>query len=88
MKWSLPFSLLQSFLDPQLTKEGKPYAPFRYKQIVQECYYLSKNCNTSYTDLMKITPLERKYMLELLNKEAEKLQQANEEARARMKTKK
>lgn len=71
-----------------MTKEGKPYAPYRYKQIVTECYYLSKNCNTSYTDLMKITPLERRYMLELLNKEAEKMQEAREEAKAKLKSKK
>ena len=71
-----------------MTSDGKPYAPIRYRQIVSECYYLSKNCNTSYADLMKITPLERKYMLELLNKEAEKIAQANEDAKARMKNKK
>jgi len=67
-----------------LTSDGRPYAPYRYKQIVSECYYLSKNCNTSYTDLLKITPLERKYMLELLNKEAERLAEAQQEAKARM----
>ena len=72
-----------------MTNDGKPYAPYRYRQIVQECYYLSKNCNTSYVDVRdKTTPLERKYMLELLNKEAEKLAQAQEEAKARMKKKK
>ena len=71
-----------------MTSDGKAYAPYRYKQIVTECYYISKNCNTSYTDLMKITPLERKYMLELLNKEAQKVAEAREEANARIKNKK
>ena len=60
---------------------GKPYAPARYKQIVTECYYLSKNLNTSYSDLLKVTPLERKYMLELLNKEADQVAKLREEAK-------
>lgn len=68
-----------------MTNDKKPYAPYRYRQIVSECYYLSKNCNTSYTDILKITPLERKYMLELLSKEAEKLAEVQQEAQARMK---
>lgn len=76
-------------MDPQLTKDGKPYGPYRYRQIVSECYYLSKNCHTSYTDIRdKTTPLERKIMLELLNKEAEKLAEAQQEAKARFKYKK
>ena len=42
-----------------------------YKRIVQECYIISHRIHTSYLDLMKITPLERKYMWELLHAEAE-----------------
>jgi len=42
-----------------------------YKRIVQECYVISRQINTSYTDLMNVTPLERKYMWELLHAEAE-----------------
>lgn len=68
-------------MDPQLTKEGKPYGPWRYKQIVTECYLLSKNCNTSYTDVLKITPLERKYMLDLLAEEAKRNRELLEQAR-------
>jgi len=37
---------------------------------------------------MKITPLERRYMLELLNKEAQKIAEAKEEASARIKNRK
>lgn len=53
-------------MDPQLTKEGKPYGPARYKEIVTERYLISKNINTSYNDIGKMTPLERQYILELL----------------------
>lgn len=72
-----PFALHQSFLDPQtLIKDdnGKeiPYGLFRYKQIIQECYLISKNINTSYLDLMDITPNEKNMMLELLKDEAKR----------------
>jgi len=55
-------------------KDGKeiPYGPWRYKRIVEECYFISHQINTSYTDLLKITPRERSYMLEFLNEELRK----------------
>lgn len=63
-----------------MTSDGKPYGPFRYKQIVQECYLISKNMNTSYTEVRDtITPIERKMMLEFLNEEAEKVKKSFEE---------
>ena len=58
-----------NFLDPKLTSDGKPYGPYRYKEIVKECYLISKNCNTSYTDLMNITPIEKNYLLEFISEE-------------------
>jgi len=73
-----------------LTEDGKPYGPYRYAQIVKECYLISKNCNTSYTDLMDITPYERKIILNLIADEIEKSQAAIEkskqEAQARSKS--
>lgn len=65
-----PFASHLNFLDPQFDDEGRPYGPIRYKEIVKECYLISKNINTSYTDLMNITPTERSYMLEFLIDEA------------------
>lgn len=55
-----------SFLDPTLTKDKKPYGPARYKEIVQERYFISKNINTSYNDIGKITPAEREYLIEFI----------------------
>lgn len=60
-----------SFLDPQLTKDGKPYGPIRLKEIIKERYLISKNINTSYNDTGKITPLERRYILEFMIEEVQ-----------------
>lgn len=56
-------------MDPQLTSDGRLYAPIRYKQIVKERYYISKNIHTSYNDIGKLTPLERQYLIEFINEE-------------------
>lgn len=83
MKWWYPFASQVNFLDPQLTNDGKPYGPYRYKEIIRECYYISKTINTSYNDLLKITPIERQYLLsfivEDINKEKEMIEKAKKE---------
>lgn len=66
MKLSLTFASNQNFLDPKLTEDGQPYGPARYKRIVQECYLISKNMNTSYSDVLKLTPKEREYLIKFL----------------------
>jgi len=55
-----------------------------YKRIVNECYFISHNINTSYTDLMNITPTERKYMLEFLDAERAEDEKRNEEFKKRL----
>ena len=69
-KWRFPFASHLNFLDQQTTNDGRPFGPIRYKEIVKECYLISKNINTSYTDLLNITPVERNYMLQFLVEEA------------------
>ena len=78
---SRSFASNQSFLDPQYLSNGEPYAPFRYKQIAIECYRISHRIHTSYTDLMKVTPLERKYMLDMIDLEDERQKQELENAK-------
>lgn len=56
-------------MGPQLTKDGKPYGPIRYKQIVKDRYWISKNINTSYKDVGQMTPIEREYLLEFISDE-------------------
>ena len=55
-----------------MTSDGKPYAPIRYKNIVEERYLITKYTHTSYTDLAQITPTERNYLLELIKKDIER----------------
>lgn len=59
-------------MDPLLTSKGLPYGPFRYEKIVEECYIISKKTNTSYTDVLKMTPLEREYLLKFIRKDIER----------------
>ena len=66
----------RSFLDPQLTSDGKPYGPIRYKNIVRERYEISKRMNTSYNELGEITPREREYLLEFIKKDLEQKRKA------------
>ena len=71
----IPFASHQNFLDPELTSDGRPYAPMRFKEIVRERFLISKFCSTSYTDLGEITPLERKYLLEFVEEDLHKKQE-------------
>ena len=68
-----------------MTKDGNPYGPARYKELVRERYFISKSMNTSYNELGKITPLERKYILEFIVEEKEREQKAIEELNAKNK---
>ena len=72
-------------MDPKLTNDGKPYGPERFKNIVQERYFISKKCNTSYLDVGYITPIERKYLLEFILDEIEKEKKAIEDAKNKQK---
>lgn len=71
----LCFASQVNFLDPKLTSDGKPYGPFRYKEIVKQCYIISTKCNTSYTDLLNITPVERDYLFEFIMEEVRQEQE-------------
>ena len=66
-------------MDPAMTEDGKPYGPFRSKEIVKERYIISKYCNTSYTDLANVTPTERNYLLEFATEECDKAKEIAEE---------
>lgn len=65
-------------MDPQLTFDGRPYAPERYQQIVEERYIISKHIHTSYQDIGDISPTERKYLLEFIRKDLEREQEVRE----------
>lgn len=72
-------------MDPQLTNDGKPYGPWRYKELVRERYYISKTINTSYSDTGQLTPIEREYILEFITEEIMMAKKKAEEIKAQNK---
>jgi hypothetical protein len=72
-----------SFLDPQLTKDGQAFGPKRFKEIVKECWYISDNLNTSYTDVLDLSFQERFYLIQLINEKQNATKKAIEDARSR-----
>lgn len=78
------FATHLNFLDPLLTSDGKPYGPTRFKELVKECYIIAKKCNTSYTDLLTITPTEKNYLLEFIIDDAKDAQKMVEKNRERL----
>lgn len=52
-----------------------PYGVYRYKQIIDECYIISKVIHTSYLDLMNISVIERNRILELIEEENKRQQE-------------
>lgn len=70
-----------------MTSDGKLYAPLRFEQIVEERYQISKHINTSYADLGKITPTERKYLLEFIKRDLEHEQKLIQEKAQQLKNK-
>ena len=79
------FVLGPNFLDPPLSKDGSPYGPKRYKEIVKECWYISDNTNTSYTDVLDISFQERVYLVECINNKQEETKKALEEIKTKNK---
>ena len=62
-----------------------PYGVYRYNEIIDECYIISKLINTSYLDLMEISVRERDRMLELINEENTREQERIEKIKRKSK---
>ena len=77
-----------NFLDPPQSKDGKPYGPQRYKEIVQECWYISDQLHTSYADVLDLSFLERSYLIQLIAEKHEATKQAIETAKAQRQSRK
>lgn len=60
-----------NFFDQQKTSDGRPFAPIRYKQLVEQSYIICKQCNMSYNDVLKMSVREKDYMLEFIKREAD-----------------
>ena len=46
-----------------------PYGVYRYQEIIDESYIISKVIHTSYVDILDISIRERDRMIELINEE-------------------
>ena len=88
MKLKPFFASGPNFLDPQISKDGSPYGPKRFKEIVKECWYISDSLNTSYTDILDISFQERVYLLECIDEKNKATRKAMERAELEAKNKK
>lgn len=70
------FVLDQSFLDPLTSKDGTPYGPKRYKEIVRECWYISDQLHTSYSDVLDLSFQERVYLIGYIDEKKKATQRA------------
>lgn len=70
-----------NFLDQLYNEDGTPYGPTRYKELVRINYAISKNCNTSYTDVIKLTPRERDYLWEFIVEEVDRAKEMLENSK-------
>ena len=77
------FASDQSFLDPLTSNDGSPYGPKRFKEIVKECWFISDNLNTSYTDVLDLSFQERFYLIELINEKQDATKRFLEEAKSK-----
>lgn len=68
-------------MDPSRTSDGKPYGPWRFKEIVKQAYAISHQINTSYNDVLDMTPKEMEYLCELISLEAERMRKSIDEAK-------
>ena len=72
-------------MDPLLTSQGELYGPKRVNDIIRECYIISKNCHTSYTDVLDITPMERETLLNIIGDELANQKKAIDKIKAKNK---
>ena len=65
-----------------MTDDGRPYGTVRYKDIVKEIYSITKRINTSYKDVLQMTPTERGYLLEFIATDIKRADVAMEQIKA------
>ena len=72
-----------NFLDPQRFKDGTPYGPKHYKELVQECWYISDNLHTSYSDVLDLACTDRAIILDAIKQKQDATAQAIDSIRAK-----
>lgn len=68
-----------------MTSDGKPYGPIRYKNILTECWYISDNLHTSYTDVLDLAVSDRLALINLIKEKIENTNKALEDAKNKSK---
>lgn len=71
-----------------MSKDGTPYGPKRFKELVKECWYISDQINTSYTDVLDLSVMERIYLIECINEKQAATQKAVDQMKAQQKANK
>lgn len=66
-----------------MSEDGTPYAPKRYRDLVRECWYISDNLHTSYTDVLDLSVAERNYLIKFIREKQEATREALEAAKAK-----
>lgn len=74
-------------MDPKTSRDGKPYGPKRYKDLVRECWFISDNLHTSYTDVLDISYQERLFLIEFIRQKQEETERAMVKAQQEAKNK-
>ena len=54
---------------------------------MKECWYVSENLHTSYTDVLDMSFIERAYLIKFIKEKQEATKQAIENARAKQQSK-
>lgn len=62
-----------------------PYGVFRYNQIIDECYIISKVLHTSYIEVQSISVAERDRILDIINEENERNKESIEKLKKKQK---
>ena len=70
---------MTTFFDPNLTTDGKLYKPERYKEVVKEEIYISKNTSTPYSDVENMTPFERDIWINAIDESNKEMNEILEE---------
>lgn len=65
-----------------MSRDGTPYGPKRYKELVKECWYISDQLHTSYTDVLDLSVQDRIYLIECINEKHTATQKAVEQLKA------
>ena len=77
----------QSFLDPQSSSDGTPYAPKRIRSLVKEFWFLCDNLHIGYEEALDMSVIERSILLQLMKEKADNqkkmMDQMKAEAEAR-----